>query len=82
MMATLLYYDGQADINTFAEYPQFLKYDRANSTVVPYTAEDAEAATEYTFLDRFINFFGGFVNRILSLMRVIVDMITGIRKAV
>ncbi|MCH5197873.1 MAG: hypothetical protein J1E34_03105 [Oscillospiraceae bacterium] len=82
MMASLLYYDGQADINTFAEYPQFLKYNRNENSVSPLTAADVEATVEYTFFERMLNFISDFASKILAFIQVIADMVTGITSAV
>lgn len=82
MIATLLYYDGQADINTFDEYPQFLKYNRAENSVSPFTAADAEDTKEYSFFDRILNIFSSMFSKIFSYIQAIFEMISDIQKSI
>ncbi|MBR5410940.1 MAG: alpha/beta fold hydrolase [Clostridia bacterium] len=44
MMTVLLYSDGQATVDTYPVYPQYMKYDRENDVIVPYTEAEPEPA--------------------------------------
>ena len=50
MIDTLLAYDGQATVDTFPEYPRFVRYNPDTGTVTPHT----EAAPARTFLQKLI----------------------------
>ncbi|MBQ7637663.1 MAG: hypothetical protein IJS90_02015 [Clostridia bacterium] len=82
MMAALLYFDGQADVNTFEEYPQFMIFDRAEDAVVPYTLDNAEPEKEVSFFDRILNFFNSFVSVILTIMQSVADVVSGVKAEV
>ncbi len=49
LMEDLLYYDGQATVDTFPEYPRFMVYDSENGVLLPDTG-----IVEVTFFDKFI----------------------------
>ncbi len=67
-MSALLYYDGQADINTFAEYPQYLVYDYADGSLSP---DEGTPAAEKTFFEKLFDFY----RMILRFFRRIIDFI-------
>ena len=50
----LLYFKGQADIESFDNYPQYLTYDWQNDTIVKSVSEEK---TSLSFFDRIIAFF-------------------------
>ena len=69
MIETLLYYDGQADVNTFEEYPQFLKYDRTDSRVSPFTSADAEAEAKRTVLENIFHVLRNLTSKIRAFIK-------------
>ncbi len=50
---TLLYYNGQATVNTFNQYPQYLYYDEITEQIIPDELPDIKIS----FADRIINIF-------------------------
>ncbi len=54
MIKALLYYDGQATVETFEEYPRFMYYDEADD-VLP----DSQQALTLTFAEKASEFFRG-----------------------
>ncbi len=74
MIDTLLYTDFQATVNTYKEYPQFMRYDRETETVVPYTKEDAVA--DMPFSQKFFNFFRQFADKLIELFKKISAIVT------
>lgn len=69
IITTLLYSDDQATVETYAQYPQFLKYDYNTDQLSPYTAEDANV--ELSGLQKILQF-------LRSLFRKIKDMVRSI----
>ena len=77
MIATLLYSDTQATIDTYPEYPQFMQYNRDTETVSPYTATDA--AESLTFWQKAINYLNTLKEKLLELFDQIAQIIIGAR---
>ena len=77
MIETLLYTEFQATVDTYKEYPQFMKYERETETVSPYTA--ADAAADVTFLQRVMNYMDLFLNKLKTLFERITNLITAVK---
>ncbi len=69
MMDILLYSDGQATVNTYEQYPQFIKYDYKTDTLAPYTSTDSE--TELSIFEKVFRFLRAFFQRIKEITRSI-----------
>ncbi len=61
MAKTLLYSDGQADVNTYEEYPQFLINDRLGGGIRP---DNGTITINLTFFERIAEFFRNLFERI------------------
>ena len=61
MAKTLLYSEGQADVNTYEEYPQFLTNDRLSGGIRP---DDGTITVKLSFFDRIAEFFRNLFERI------------------
>ena len=82
MIDTLLYTDFQATVDTYEQYPQFMRYNRTTGEVEPYTVEVMEA--EMTFLDKVKRFYKTFMDKLYVFLQVVlaaVTMVNGIREA-
>lgn len=77
MIETLLYTPFQATVDTYEEYPQFMKYDRESNTVSPYTA--ADAAADVPFLKRLLNYFQTLTEKLVTLFERIGNIIAAVR---
>ena len=64
MAKTLLYSEGQADVNTYEEYPQFLINDRLSGGIRP---DDGTITVKLSFFDRIAEFFRNLFERIKTL---------------
>lgn len=73
MITTLLYTDTQATVETYPEYPQFMKFDRETRTVSPLTA--TEAAQSVSFWQKVQNFFTTLIDRLLLLFEQLTKLI-------
>lgn len=60
---TLLYYDGQATVDTFEEYPRFLVYGMNGDTV----QKDTAAPQKLTFFQRLRNFFAEIIAKLKTI---------------
>ncbi len=63
-MEVLLYYDGQATVDTFEEYPRFLEYDAENGAILPDYGDET-----LTFFDKLIAFLEKVLKMLLSLIK-------------
>ena len=77
MIETLLYTPFQATVDTYEEYPQFMKYDKETDTVSPYTAADASA--DVSFLQRVLNYFKTFTEKLITLLERVKDLVVKVR---
>ncbi len=68
MTRELLYYDGQANINTFEEYPRYLAYNEADESVF---IDEGTPEVKKSALD----FIKSFFLKLLSFNRKILDLI-------
>ena len=64
MAKTLLYSDGQADVNTYEEYPQFLINDRLGGGIRP---DNGTITLKLTFFERIAEFFRNLFEQIKAL---------------
>ncbi|MBR6702162.1 MAG: hypothetical protein IKI78_03360, partial [Clostridia bacterium] len=64
MAKTLLYSEGQADVNTYEEYPRFLINDRLGGGIRP---DDGNLTIRLTFFERIAEFFREIFERIKAL---------------
>ena len=67
MAKTLLYSEGQADVNTYEEYPQFLINDRLGGGI---RADNGIITIRLTFFDRIAEFFKEVFERIKALFKI------------
>ena len=67
MIETLLFYDGQATIDTFENYPQFMMYDSANNTVRPDVKSDSDVGIILK-VKKLAEFSTKLIERFLSLL--------------
>ena len=77
MIETLLYTPFQATVETYEEYPQFMKYDRETKTVSPYTS--ADAAADVPFLQKVVDFLSTFKEKLLTLFERITSFIAKVK---
>ena len=66
MAETLLYADGQATVDTFEDYPQFLIFNRITRTIQP---DDGSELAPLTFLQRIAAFFRDLWARLLAVFQ-------------
>ena len=64
MIDMLLYYDGQADIHTFEEYPQFLEFHAFDKSISP---DSGAQKDQLNFFERFKKFFSEFFRLVRTL---------------
>ncbi len=67
MAKTLLYSEGQADVNTYEEYPRFLINDRLGGGI---RADNGIITIRLTFFDRIAEFFKEVFERIKALFKI------------
>ncbi|MBQ6266901.1 MAG: hypothetical protein IJK64_03940 [Clostridia bacterium] len=66
MAETLLYADGQATVETFEAYPQFMRFDRLTRTIGP---DDGVVTSPLTFLQRVQAFFRDLWARLIAVFQ-------------
>ncbi len=77
MIETLLYTPFQATVDTYEEYPQFMKYDKETQTVSPYTS--ADAAADVSFIQRFTNYIKTLTEKLVTLFERIGNLIAKVK---
>jgi len=70
---TLLHYDGQANVNTFAEYPRFMEFDGTEKTL---SADTSAPIVKETGFKAFVSSVRNFFKTTFNIFKFIINLIS------